>query len=158
MKFDFVSLGKDKLIKEAFNHPRNINFCKPDGGIWACRYTPEETYICDWQCWCIEEKFPGKWDIGVIFNLKPETRICTIDSYNDLERLMKKYRFSNVPFNFLNFLDFEIMSEDYDVIELTSKGQSETRYSFPYNLYGWDVASVLILNFDVIAKQEPIRL
>lgn len=157
MKFDFISLGKDKLIKEAFNPPKNIYFCKPRGGIWACRYTPEEEYVCEWQQWCIG-KILGNWNIGVVFNLKPEARICTIDSYDDLERLMEKYRFKDVPFDFLKFLDFEKMAEDYDVIELTSKGQIETRYSFPCSLNGWDVASVLILNFDVIAEQEPIEL
>lgn len=34
----------------------------------------------------------------------------------------------------------------YEAIWLTAKGQSETHYSNPTNLYGWDCESVLIMN------------
>lgn len=87
--------------------------------------------------------------------MKPNARIYTIDSYGDLERLAKQYKYN---LSISQYLDFEALSKDYDAIELTDNGQIETRFSEPYNLYGWDIASILILNFDVIADQQPIEI
>lgn len=162
-KYDFITLGKTVLTKETFKAPKN-RFVKPDGGIWACRYTPDEEFVSEWQRWCKFEQFPGNWNQGVVFNLKPNARIYTIDSYEDLERLAKKYKYKyNLSISGMvgicfQYLDFEALAKVYDAIELTGRGQSETRFSKPYNLYGWDVASILILNFDAIADQQPIEI
>lgn len=96
-------------------------------------------------------------DLGVVFNLKDNTRIYTINTYKDLEWLMERYKDNN-SFSFKPTLDFERISKDYDVIELTEAGQWETRFSHPFNLYGWDVESILVLNFDVIGKQKGINI
>ena len=152
-KYDFITLGKTVLTKETFKAPKN-SFVKPDGGIWACRYTPDEEFVSEWQRWCKFEQFPGNWNQGVVFNLKPNARIYTIDSYEDLERLVKQYKYNLF---ISQYPDFEALAKVYDAIELTGRGQIETGFSEPYNLYGWDVASILILNFDAIADQQPIE-
>lgn len=161
-KYDFITLGKTVLTQKSFKAPKN-SFVKPDGGIWACRYTPDEEFVSEWQRWCKCAQFPGNWNQGVVFNLKPNARIYTIDSYEDLERLAKQYKYKrNLSISGMvgicfQYLDFEALAKVYDAIELTGRGQSETRFSEPYNLYGWDVASILILNFDAIADQQPIE-
>lgn len=161
-KYDFITLGKTVLTQKSFKAPKN-SFVKPDGGIWACRYTPDEEFVSEWQRWCKFAQFPGNWNQGVVFNLKPNARIYTIDSYEDLERLAKQYKYKrNLSISGMvgicfQYLDFEALAKVYDAIELTGRGQSETRFSEPYNLYGWDVASILILNFDAIADQQPIE-
>lgn len=152
--FSFITMGKSVLSIEAFESPKN-RFVKPFGGIWACRYTPDEEFVSAWQCWCKYEEYPCNCRHGVVFNLKPNARIYTIDTYRDLERLATKYKYGSSTFS---YLDFEALSKDYDAIELTDNGQIETRFSEPYNLYGWDIASILILNFDAIADQQPIEI
>lgn len=157
MYYEFISLGKSELKREYFKPPRNIGFVKPGGGLWACRYTPGEDYLCDWHYWCESEGFSGKCDKGVLFNIKFNSRIYVINSYRDLENLMGKYEYmGNRDYKFFSCLDFELLSKDFDAIELTSLGQVETRFSEPYNLYGWDVASILILNFDIIFEQQSL--
>ena len=47
-------------------------------------------------------------------------------------------------------LDFENIARHYDAIHLTPKGQEDTRWSTPHNLYGWDCETILILNTDNI--------
>lgn len=178
-KFEFIHLGHSKLTKEKFKEVKNRKegiTTKPNGGLWACRYTDNKDYTCAWEEWCFAENYYiERLKEGVLFNLKPEAKIYTIDSYEDLTKLMKNYSKNNVMeelFNteeILSFfaslilgeeisLDFEKISQDYDAIELTEKGLHETQFSGFYNLYGWDVPSILIMNFDVVAEQEPIIL
>ena len=47
-------------------------------------------------------------------------------------------------------IDFKEASKTWDAIFLTEKGQRETRFTHPKNLYGWDCESVLILNSNII--------
>lgn len=155
---EYITFGRNALIKELWVQPRNHHFNKPDGGLWACKYTPDKEYISSWQEWCNEESFnTGRMDIGVVFNLTDNARVYIIDKYNDLEWLMDRYN-DNESFPSMPTLDFEKISKDYDVIELTDKGQWETRLSRPLSLYGWDVECVLILNFDVIGEQKGINI
>lgn len=154
----YVTLGTNSLKGELFQPIQNRRggwLNKPDGGLWACRFEPDgKGHVSAWDAWCDIEGFPGKWDKGVLFDLKPSARIYTIDSYEDLARLMAKYkRHINYP---EKTLDFEALAENFDALELTERGLGETHLSFPFNLYGWDVPSLLVLNFDVIADQQPL--
>lgn len=153
---EYITFGQTKLIEELWDQPSNHKFNKPDGGLWASKYTPDNRYVSSWQKFCITKDFrTEKMNNGVVFNLINSARVYTIDTYNDLEWLMKKYEDNFSPYH---TLDFEKLSIDYDVIELTDNGQWETRLSTPLNLYGWDVECILILNFDVIGDQKRINI
>lgn len=54
--------------------------------------------------------------------------------------------------------DFEAMIRSgIDAIWLTPKGERETRFSHPKNLYGWDCESVLIMNPNGISPEKGKR-
>ena len=121
---------------------------KPKNGLWTSTYDPE----CGsaWVQWNFSERFAGirKNDLLYFhaYVLYPqEAKVAVIDTLEDLENLIEKYRFkTEVPFRFFGTesLDFEALSQDYDALHLTEKGQWATRHGSP-NLYGWDVESTL---------------
>ena len=54
--------------------------------------------------------------------------------------------------------DYEAMITDgVDAIYLTERGQRETSYSVPANLYGYDCESVLVMNPDCIEVEQCLR-
>lgn len=163
--YEYITFTKSELTKEIFNPIVNREFfCKPDGGLWACTYTPNHEFVSAWQEWCFTNSFRyEKLKSAVVFNVRKDARIYIINTYSDFERLLEKYLYRS-PLNdmvissILNmkFIDYEKMSKDYDGIYLTAKGEWETRYRYDANLYGWDVASLLLFNFDVITDTKYI--
>ena len=108
--------------------------------------------ISGWYQFCKEQNFvKADNTVGVIFTLKEEARVYTIDSKEDLDNLVNKY-----PNDVLEILkeraglNFIAVSKDYDAIYLTDKGQWATRFSQPNTLYGWDCETLLVLNFNAI--------
>lgn len=149
MRTKYIKFGHDSLSNEHFITPKNDNgWVKPCGGLWASEYTPDSEFKSVWEEFCIRKNFVvDRLDKFVVFELTEEARVYTIDSYLDLHRLINKYPIACTA---KLTLDFESISEDYDIIKLTDKGQCETRYSNPYNLYSWDVECILVLNFNSI--------
>lgn len=102
---------------------------------------------------------------GWVARLKPDARVATIDSLDDLKKLVERYPAKTDP-DVAGMtggrLDFERMAKDYDVIHLTSDGQRRTRMPHsligdkPPDLYGWDLASSLILNKDALDLPKEI--
>ena len=150
---EIISFGKTELTMEEFVEPQN-DWIKPIGGIWGSTYLKDQEISSDWERWCIEENFEYNREAAVIFTLRRDAKVYEIDSVEDLNILVRAY---NVHLNFSPIeLDFEAMvAAGIDAIHLTEKGQAETRFSRPYSLYGWDVESWLILNFDAIDLQKP---
>jgi len=68
---------------------------------------------------------------------------CAIDS----EELAK-----NPPYKEKQ-IDFERLAEDFDALFVTKRGICENRW----HLNSWDIASLLVLNFDAIDKQWPLE-
>jgi hypothetical protein len=57
--------------------------------------------------------------------------------------------------------NYERAATLYDIIYLTEKGQRETRFpsaNCNFNLYGWDVETVLINNLNCIKSWKYIKL
>ncbi len=71
--------------------------------------------------------------------LKNDIKIFIIDSFEDLK---------NVPLVDNSVIDFEKLSEKYDAVWLTEKGEASTKFTSGINLHTWDCESVLILNPD----------
>lgn len=118
----------------------NRMFIKPNGGIWTSSYNEE--YGSDWIRWMHNEQFYNN-GYEDIYLLKPrdDAKIYTIDSYEDLKALVDKY--PPIVHMLGTFLDFEAISNDYDGIHLTAKGESATRLTSGISLYGWDVECTL---------------
>ena len=147
----YIVLGKTELKEELFNKDlTNNGINKPKGGLWSSPYNKDT--ISGWYQFCKDENFiKGDNSVGVIFSLKEEARIYTIDTKEDLDNLANKY-----PNDVLEILqeiaglNFIAVSKDYDAIYLTDKGQWATRFSRPNTLYGWDCETLLVLNFNAI--------
>lgn len=113
-------------------------WAKPNGGLWT---SPLNSKF-GWKEWCHLEKFRVcTRENSFLLELKDTAKIYIIDSKEDLESIPYYGQYSNYP-------DFEKLTERYDAIWLTYRGEIETRWSiYTYlNLYGWDCESVLILN------------
>ena len=147
----YIVLGKTELKEELFNKDlTNNGINKPKGGLWSSPYNKDT--ISGWYQFCKEQNFvKADNTVGVIFTLKEEARVYTIDSKEDLDNLVNKY-----PNDVLEILkeiaglNFIAVSKDYDAIYLTDKGQWATRFSQPNTLYGWDCETLLVLNFNAI--------
>ena len=126
----------------------NRQFIKPFGGFWTSTYTPEEEHPSAWADWCSSE-MPDKFKKeSMILTVKKDARIFVIDSLDDVRVLWKKYPLKDAIINSLCLLDWEKISQDYDGVQMTSKGQWDTRMprdmkDMHLSLYGWDVESTL---------------
>ena len=138
-------MGARKLseIKSVKNRP----FIKPFGGFWTSTYTPNNEHPSDWARWCSSE-MPDKFNKkAIILTVKKDAKIFIIDSLDDVKILKKKYPY-NYSMKCLCILDWEKISQDYDGVAITSKGQWETRMprdmkDMGLSLYGWDCESTL---------------
>lgn len=151
LKQKYISLGMNDISKDKFNNNLiNNGINKPYGGLWNCKYTPNKEFVSAWEEFCTKECFcDDTINSGVIFNLKNNTRVYVIDTLSDLINLADEYSQESI-LPFTKLLDFTKIAKDFDCIYLTDRGQCETRFSREVSLYGWDVESLLILNFDCI--------
>lgn len=136
--------------KDQLNKVKNQMFIKPVGGLWTSTY--DEIYGSDWHQWCLSEDFCLDVDYSYwVLNVKPSANIYVIDCYEDLEQLYEQYPFEDYPALFFlesfKQLDYEAISKDYDGIHLTKRGEAETRFSTPLNLYGYDCECTLFFNW-----------
>jgi len=125
--------------------------CKPTGGLWASPVDHPE----GWDAWCRAEEFHlSSLSKYFDFRLWEGTRVARVDSLLDLEHWIRLYPHP-APLAGMGFgdehptIDFESLKRDFDVIELTGRGQGTTRLTKP-NLYGWDCACILVLRKSVV--------
>lgn len=147
----FRHYGCESFDPEKFDAVKNRpRYCKPLGGLWASPI--EEDRNDGWAEWCKAEGFHTDYlNKYFEFTLREDARVAVIDTIHNLEVLLYKYPQPQTPGKeyMERVLDFEKMCENYDAIELTSRGQWDTRLSDP-NLYGWDCHSLLVLNPNVV--------
>lgn len=115
-------------------------FSKPLHGYWTSTYLGSER-ISEWAEWCRGEDFHCGSHRLWLFQVDPVANVFHIDSCDDLILLHEKYGISIT--DDYRSLDFKAIAGDYDGIHLTKKGQQETRFTHPYNLYGWDCESTV---------------
>lgn len=138
------------LNKQLFQPIKNYLF-KPTGGLWSSTYLPNHNYHSAWQWFC-DRQFGGEKKYRTVFEFKKDTKVYTIDNYINLRDLAINYPFDPHPDLelFTSFVDYEKLAEDYDVVHLTLNGQTETAYSFPLSLWGWNVECCLVMDYDCI--------
>ena len=145
---ELIHYGNDQYIPQLTNNIKNREgWCKPFGGLWV---SPSNSDY-GWKQWCIDndynfELLQNKFTIS----LKENTRIFKIEDLLTLKKLpCLEYKIGSFS---KYYLDFEKISTMYDCIWLTEKGEQETRFSAPIDLYGWDCESILIMNKNCIKK------
>lgn len=132
---------------------------KPRGGLWTCPDAGDGRSA--WVDWCRNEgpssrvKHRRLWRV-----VARDPRVYTIKTLADLKRAITRYPHQRYPDSqFLRDeyeIDFEAMAADYDAVYLTEEGQGATRLSYPVDLYGWDVPSILWLRW-MFDRVEPVR-
>lgn len=153
-KMIFVSTGFEVLSEDSFVPITNLPlFPKPDGGLWASPFLSDGK-VSAWHQWCLFEDFDVKTQ-GVTFSLKNDTRIAVIDSRKDFQDLLGEYKMDN-PFplhlQMHQFLDWESIAKNVDAVFLTQDGMGDCHFE----MFGWSVETLLILNFEVIQQTERI--
>ena len=140
----YIHYGSDHFDLDEFSPIRNIDLHnKPSGGLWASPYNSKRS----WYDWCKSEKFrTDRLDKWFTFTLKDDAKVLTIKTEQDLCKLKNdgfyidaftKTKYS-LPFS---YPDFEKLCIDgYDAIEVY---MNDIIY---FDLYGWDVDSLLVLN------------
>jgi hypothetical protein len=114
---------------------------KPRGGLWTSPVNSD----FGWADWCKSEDFRTH-ALKDYFDLDFQGELLVIDSEADLEK---------IPWVDLGELTYfpifmPLVLCGIDGLHLTWKGQRETRFSRPKNLYGWDCETVLVFNPDSI--------
>ena len=115
---------------------------KPDHGLWACNFTPDEEYYSAWELFSVESSTIPYSDSylrnAITFELTDAARIYTINSWDDIFQLIKQYPrfittskirridpsnpqsgFEDYPFITDIDIDFEKLSEEFDGIEFS---------------------------------------
>ena len=147
LRYGKLDLSKIKPIKK--------DWVKPTGGLWTSTFTPNAKWCSAWVAWCATEMPDWLTDNCCVLYPRKEARVYTINSYEDLLNLVKKFGYVvEKPFVFPNW---ENVAKRYDAVHLTAKGQWETRYTRPLNLYGWDVESTLWFR-NVFTKAIPLSI
>jgi hypothetical protein len=144
------NLSEEIIIPIRNRTPMN----KPHGGLWTSTYNSE--YGSDWIRWCKSENFSDHFD-GFILYPKGDAKILIVDTVEDLRNIFGQYMVKDNPMaHMMPAIDFEAISKDYDAMSITEEGQWRTRFSHPYNMYGWDCESTVWFNwcFDKVEKYK----
>lgn len=132
---------------------------KPAGGFWTSTFTPQKQESSAWVEWCASESQDWITKFGYVLEVLETARIYSIESVGDLEKLLRDY--DPVVWRSKNFeledkyLNYELISKDFDGVHLTEDGQWRTRMSKP-GLYGWDCESTLWFR-DVFGEVVPYK-
>lgn len=130
----------------AINPVSSDTWIKPKGGLWTSTFTPNKKYCSAWIEWCATEA-PEWIECSVCYIIYPSHKatLYIIDSLQDLIDIHDKYGDIHLTNKYnIPVLHWEDISDDYDGLNLTEKGETETRWSErPYMLNGWDSESTV---------------
>lgn len=137
-----IHYGCKKINFKKIKPIKNFDF-KPNGGFWSSPVNSKN----GWKNFCINDEnieiLPNDY---IKFRIKKNSKILKINTLWYLKRLLKKYS----QYSGSVYLDFELISKEYDAIWLTYNGELETRNIMA--LANWDVETVLIMNPKIIIK------
>lgn len=150
---EYIHYGCTEFRKELFNSVRNRKFIKPNGGFWASPLDSERS----WESWCISNEM-NSWLNGgsFTFTLTDDAKVYHIYSIADLYELPRN-KTAVALFNEY-YIDFEAcVRSGIDAIELHLSEERDNHDGFMkglyWELYGWDVDSLLIFNPDIIVMK-----
>ena len=142
---ELIHYGSSQFKPELMMPIKNSEHIKPNGGLWT---SPVDS-IYGWKDWCDNENFG---DTSKSFTVIFTGRLLTINSIDVM---------NNLPWindDTSPWISFENLSNKYDAVHLTVKGEKETRFSYPKSLYGWDCETVLIMNKNCLTAQYDKKL
>ena len=132
----YIHYGSSEFDINRFEKIKNAKlYFKPSGGLWGSRVD----ITTGWKEWCRSTKYKCNLKKHFIFSLKEDAKVLTINNNEQLKNLPKRK-------DILDGLDFEVLSKEYDAIEVFI---SEDRDLY-FSLYGWDCDSIIVMNLDKI--------
>lgn len=142
----YIHYGHNEFDINKFEKVRNNSLIKtkPLGGFWASRLESDN----GWKDYCLFQGYEIDLDNFIIFTLKEDARILTIDRCEQLNKLPQLNK--NTRRKVVTELDFELLAEKYDAIEVLI-GDNKELY---FELYGWDVDSIFIINPNIIVLEK----
>lgn len=146
----YLCIGIEEIDNSMFKTIENVNRYVPDGGLWGSIFISNGEFKSNWHEFCSRELNSMIRNYGVLFSVLENSKGYVIDSLDDLLKLHNKFHYT---WRDRELLDFEKITENYDYLILTEKGEEETR-SPMYSLYAWDSECILILNKDCIESSE----
>lgn len=165
---EYVTIGTKNIAEDIFRkilRPLDINFYKPNGGLWSSEFISRIYCISEWHDYLLyEDQETASYkniNAGAIFTLKSNAKILNIDSEEKIIELSQKYpswhyiltHYDNPK---LNIIDFEALSKDYDGVEVSINklGYNEPGLTFS----SWSVNTLLLFNLNCIEKYQSIDI
>ncbi len=143
----YIHYGHKEFNKDKFEPIKNsFGISKPSGGLWASRVDSDN----NWKNWCESSEFCiEKLSTSFVFSLKEDAKVLRITNSDQLKELPKMKNPLPIPAMW-SMIDYEELAKKYDALEVLI---SEDRELY-FNLYGWDCDSIVIMNPDIIIKEN----
>ncbi len=128
----------DRTVWPVRNDPQRLG--KPRGGFWTSTY--DRDYGSAWVSWCVAYRYNDPLDLHwTVLHVRQSARIAVIDSADTLAGFIEQYpRILRQR----RGLDFELLSQDYDGLHLTTGGYIDTHSGrSALRLLGWDCESTV---------------
>ena len=165
---EYVTIGTKNIAEDIFRkilRPLDINFYKPNGGLWSSEFISRIYCISEWHDYLLyEDQETASYkniNAGAIFTLKSNAKILNIDSEEKTIELSQKYpswhyiltHYDNPE---LNIIDFETLSKDYDGVEVSINKLGYNKPGLTFN--SWSVNTLLLFNLNCIEKYQSIDI
>lgn len=165
---EYVTIGTKNIAEDIFRkilRPLDINFYKPNGGLWSSEFISRIYCISEWHDYLLyEDQETASYkniNAGAIFTLKNNAKILNIDSEEKIIELSQKYpswhyiltHYDNPE---LNIIDFETLSKDYDGVEVSINKLGYNKPGLTFN--SWSVNTLLLFNLNCIKKYQSIDI
>lgn len=165
---EYVTIGTKNIAEDIFRkilRPLDINFYKPNGGLWSSEFISRIYCISEWHDYLLyEDQETASYkniNAGAIFTLKSNAKILNIDSEEKIIELSQKYpswhyiltHYDNPE---LNIIDFETLSKDYDGVEVSINKLGYNKPGLTFN--SWSVNTLLLFNLNCIEKYQSVDI
>lgn len=165
---EYVTIGTKNIAEDIFRkilRPLDINFYKPNGGLWSSELISRIYCISEWHDYLLyEDQETASYkniNAGAIFTLKSNAKILNIDSEEKIIELSQKYpswhyiltHYDNPE---LNIIDFETLSKDYDGVEVSINKLGYNKPGLTFS--SWSVNTLLLFNLNCIEKYQSVDI
>ena len=165
---EYVTIWTKNIAEDIFRkilRPLDINFYKPNGGLWSSEFISRIYCISEWHDYLLyEDQETASYkniNAGAIFTLKNNAKILNIDSEEKIIELSQKYpswhyiltHYDNPE---LNIIDFETLSKDYDGVEVSINKLGYNKPGLTFN--SWSVNTLLLFNLNCIEKYQSVDI
>lgn len=139
----------ERTVWPVRNDPQRL--VKPRGGFWTSTY--DRDHGSAWVSWCVAHRYNDPLDLHwTVLQVRKSARIAVVDSAGTLASLIEQY-----PriLRRRRGLDFELLSQDYDGLHLTTNGYMDTTSGRSASrLIDWDCESTVWFKWASSRVQE----